>query len=111
MKNNIEFIRKAGGCIVSNNIMSGKGKLMWCLREESMDGSDNGWRFFSDIDTEDYLSDSSNLSVCDFNTVAQIEPAIIAIYLMKVGTDLRLVNSNGKKKFIDNETGEEVYPQ
>ena len=52
----VTFIPDAGGSIVSKNILSHKGKLRWCVREESVNDVDNGWRFFSDIDTEEYLS-------------------------------------------------------
>lgn len=97
----VTFIPNAGGSIVSKNILSHKGKLRWCVREESVNDVDNGWRFFSDIDTEEYLSKADNMCICDFNTVANIEPAIIAIYNCKVGTDIELVEENGKKCFLD----------
>ena len=85
----VTFIPDAGGSIVSKNILSHKGK----------------WRFFSDIDTEEYLGKADNMCICDFNTVANIEPAIIAIYNCKVGTDIELVEENGKKFFLDSNTG------
>ena len=56
----VTFITDAGGSIVSKNILSHKGKLRWCVREESVNDVDNGWRFFSDIDTEEYLSKADN---------------------------------------------------
>ena len=101
----VTFIADAGGCIVSKNILDHKGKLKWCVREESLNNMDNGWRFFSDIDTDEYLSKADNMCICDFNTVANIEPAIIAIYNCEVGTDIELVEENGKKFFLDNNTG------
>lgn len=42
----VTFISNAGGSIVSKNILSHKGKLRWCVREESVNDVDNGWRFF-----------------------------------------------------------------
>ena len=101
----VTFIPDAGGSIVSKNILSHKGKLRWCVREESVNDVDNGWRFFSDIDTEEYLGKADNMCICDFNTVANIEPAIITIYNCKVGTDIELVEENGKKFFLDSNTG------
>ena len=77
--------------VLFQNILSHKGKLRWCVREESVNDVDNGWSFFSDIDTEEYLSKADNMCICDFNTVANIEPAIITIYNCKVGTDIELV--------------------
>ena len=32
----VTFIPNAGGSIVSKNILSHKGKLRWCVREESV---------------------------------------------------------------------------
>lgn len=51
--------------------------MKWILREKSIDAVDNGWRFFSEIDDDDYINNPVNLVVCDFNTVANIEPAIL----------------------------------
>ena len=51
----VTFISNAGGSIVSKNILSHKGKLRWCVREESVNDVDNGWRFFHDVTHELYL--------------------------------------------------------
>jgi len=107
-KEPIEFIKKAGGCIVSKNIINEKGKLKWVLREQSINPVDNGWRFFSEIDDDDFVNDPNNLVVCDLNTVANIEPAILGIYDLPIGSDLQLVSENGKIRIIDNLTGNEV---
>lgn len=64
--------------------------------------------FFSDIDNNEFINNLDNLAVCDFNTVANIEPAIIGIYLLPVGSDLQLVSEEGKITFWDNMSGEEV---
>jgi hypothetical protein len=106
----VNLIPNAGGCLVSKNIIDGKSKLKWLLREKSADKIDNGWRFFSDIDDNDFLNNPSNLVVCDFNTVANIEPAILGIYLLPVGSDLQLVKENNKITFYDNLTEKEVKP-
>lgn len=78
------------------------------VRGEAVTRVDNGWRFFSEIDDDDYVNDPANLVVCDFNTVAQIEPAILAIYSFPVGSDLQLVVENRKYYFIDNITEEVI---
>lgn len=57
---------------------------------------------------EEYLSDADNMSICDFNTIANIEPAILTIYNCKVGTDLELVDENGKKYLLDSSTGKKL---
>lgn len=48
------------------------------------------------------------MCVCDFNTVANIEPAVLKIYDCEVGTDVELVNENGQKRFLDTNSGEEI---
>lgn len=101
-----EFIKNSGGCIVSKNIIEGKGKIKWVFREESVNENDNGWRFFSDIDDDQYVNDANNLIVCDYNTVANIEPALISIYLFPVGTDFEFIIKDNKKYFLNNSTRE-----
>lgn len=109
-KTKLQFINNAGGCVVSKNIINKKGQLKWCLREEPMNKNDNGWRFFSDIDTEEYINNPHNLMICDFNTVVDIEPAIIAIYKFPFGSDLELIQNDKGLVFCDSLTGIVVYP-
>ena len=97
-----------GGCVVSKNILNGLGNVKWCIRESSRNELDNGWRFLSGIDTDDFLADSSNMAVCDWGTIVNIEPAVIEIFYMPVGTDIMLVNENNLKKFVNTETVVEI---
>lgn len=97
-----------GGSIVSKNILDHRGNLKWCIKERPVNELDNGWRFLSDIDTEDFLSDSSNMLVCDWGTVIELEPAVMNIFNMPQGTDITLINEKGKKFFIYTETEELV---
>jgi hypothetical protein len=103
-----EFIKNAGACVASKHILNGTGYLKWAIREESIDPVDNGWRFFSTIDDVEYINNPNNLVICDYNTVAEIEPAIIAIYLFPIGSDLQLVVENGKRYFVDDISGKKV---
>ena len=89
-----------GGSVVSKNILEKNGRIKWCFREESVNAIDNGWRFLSEVDTDDYLQDSSNMVVCDWGTLFEIEPAIAPIFNMPIGTDLTLVYENEGKYFI-----------
>ena len=97
-----------GGSIASRNILENKGRLKWCIREKSCNDLDNGWRFLSDIDTDEFLQNPSNMVVCDWGTLFEIEPAISAIFDMPVGTDLTLEYEDGRKFFVDSETGERI---
>ncbi len=94
------------GCIASNNLLSGKGELKWCFRETPINNMDSGWRFLSDIDTDEYLAYANNSSVCDLDTVIQIEPAILTIINLPVDTDVELTVVDGKKMFVDTNSKE-----
>ena len=98
-----------GASIVSNNILKNKANRKWIFREDSADELDNGWRFFSKIDTEEYLSHSENMSVCDWSTIVEIEPAVLLIYDMPIGTELTLIYESEQRYFIDTNTGEKIF--
>ena len=97
-----------GGSVVSKNIINGKGSLKWCMREQPLNEVDNGWRFLSDMDTDEFLSDSSNMAVYDWGTLVEIEPAIMALLDMPIGADVTLVEKDGRKFFVDSNTGERI---
>ncbi|KQM40436.1 DUF2185 domain-containing protein [Microbacterium sp. Leaf203] len=103
-----EFVRDSGASIASRRVLDGSAPLKWAVREAPSNPSDNGWRFFSEIDDESYLGDPSNLEVASFNTIAAIEPAVIPLLNMPVGTDLAIIRDRGAIRFFDNETGREV---
>ncbi|MGN0065838.1 MAG: DUF2185 domain-containing protein, partial [Nocardioides sp.] len=87
-----EFIPGAGACLASKNVVSRVGRVKWMVREESQAAADNGWRIFSDIDSSEYLSDADNLTIVNFNTLCEIEPALIGIWNLPVGSDLQIVD-------------------
>lgn len=95
-----------GGSIVSKNIVENRGRIKWCFREQSVNAIDNGWKFISDIDTDEFLKDSNNMLVCDWGTIFEIEPAIEPIFNMPIGTELILEYEGNKKYFINSDTGE-----
>lgn len=96
-----------GGCTVSKSLYERRGRLKWCVRDKSKHEVDTGWLFFSDIDTEEDLHHAENFCICRYETVIEIEPAVLFIYDFPIGTDLMFVE-DGRRFFIDNKTGEEV---
>lgn len=46
--------------------------------------------------------------MCDYNAIVEIEPAVLIIYNMPIGTDLTLVRDGKKKAFIDTVSGAKV---
>ena len=108
-KEQIVFIEKAGGCICTWSVLNGDTPLKWCFREKSVNPADNGWRFIGESDTEEYINVVSNNAVVDFNTVANIEPAILGVYNLPIGTDLRLErHKDNSLHFFDVTNGEEI---
>jgi len=101
-----QYITGAGGTIVSNSILNGTARLKWIFREESEYG--NGWIAFGDTDTQEYVNDPKNFTIVDFNTLANIEPAVLNIFYMPVGADLEFCSNKSGKYFIDTKTGKEI---
>lgn len=102
-----EYVKDAGGSIASKNVLERRALLRWAFREEGVDAVDNGWRFLSEIDDDDYINNPANLQVVSFNTVVDIEPAVLAILYMPVGTDLTIIRDGaGRIELLDNATGQ-----
>ena len=101
-----EYIRGAGGSIVSKSILNGTSKLKWLFREDS--GLGNGWVAFGGTDTQEYVDNAENMEVVDFNVLANIEPAVLNVYYMPVGSDLEFRSDKTGKYFVDMRTGEEI---
>lgn len=94
-----------GGCIVTKSLYEGTSKLKWIFREEPVNPVDNGWRAIGDSDTEEYINTPGNNLVVDFDRLVEIEPAVLAIYEMPVGTDLEF--DSQRRVFIDSNTMKE----
>lgn len=101
-----EYISGAGGTIVSKSILSGKAKLKWLFRDESEYG--NGWVAFGDTDTQEYVNNVENMEIVDFNTLANIEPTVVNVFYMPVGSDLEFCSDKTGKYFVDTKTGKEI---
>ena len=105
-----DFKFNLGGCMVSNNILTGKGKLKWCYRHEPNPTNkvDNGWEFLSDVDTEEYLNISENWSVVSWDNMFFIEPSIVGIFDLPYGSDLIFIEDETGKYYYDAKTEEVV---
>ena len=94
-----------GGCIVTKSLLEGTSNLKWIFREDPVNPVDNGWRALGDTDTEEYINKPENNVVVDFDRLVEIEPAVLAIYTLPIGTDLEY--DAERKIFIDSNTGKE----
>lgn len=104
-----EFIPDAGASLATRSVMSGETDIRWLDRKPSQDPVDNGWRVLGSTDTTEYLADNDNWRIVDFNELCALEPALLAIWNLPVGTRLTLVTtSTGEKVFLDDATGAQI---
>ena len=103
-----KYVENAGSCIVTKSILNGETKFRWLFREEPLNNIDTGWMAFGDSDNDDYVNDPKNLTVVDLNTLINIEPTILNVYEMPIGTDLIFIEEDGDKYFINAKTNEQI---
>ena len=103
-----KLIENAGGCIITRSLLDGTSKLRWLFREQGVNPNDNGWRAIGDSDTQEYIDDPSNSVVVDFDTLAKMEPAVLVVYQLPIGTDLEFHYDETGRYFIDNNTGKRI---
>lgn len=108
LRNPAVFIENAGGCICTRSVFEGRTPVKWCFRVKSVSPADNGWRFIGRDDSEAYINVAPNNLVLDFNTMANIEPAILLLYDMPVGTDVYLEKRSDGIRFYKTGTKKEV---
>lgn len=104
----IEFIPHAGASMTTYNVLERRGRIRWLVREKPLGEADNGWRVFSHIDTSEYLADRNNWVMVDFNTLCNLEPVVIGVWNMPVGSDLQVVDDGGRIRLVDTPTGREI---
>ena len=94
-----DIIKPMGFCMVSNKITVDGEKVGFMYREKpDIDITvDSGWRFLSGTEDDDYMDDPDNSTICDVNTVANYDQAIIPYLDRPVGTEMERVE--GKDEF------------
>lgn len=93
----IEFIPNAGACLVTTHVLSGDGRIQRMVREAAQNPLDNGWRIMSDIDADEHLTNTEYWRVADYNDVCSLEPALIDVWALPVGSDLHLFRDGGTR--------------
>ena len=104
----MEFIPNAGACLATLNVINRTGVVRWMVRLPSQMPADNGWQIMSHLDTTEYLNDLANWRIVDFNDLCAIEPALIGIWDMPVGSDLQIVRDELGIRIVDTPTGREI---
>ena len=84
-----------GGCLATNKITKDGCQVGYMYREDSRNEMDNGWRFFSGTESQDYIDEPKNTQVYDINTIANYDVDIIPYVQLPVGSELeRLPDTN-----------------
>ncbi len=73
------------GCIVSKTAIEQENIGYMYRDEPSTNFPDSGWRFFVGDETDDYVNNPDNLSICGLNTVCNLEPKIMAYLHAEIG--------------------------
>lgn len=103
-----KYVENAGSCIVTKSLLNGETKFRWLFREEPLNDTDTGWMAFGDSDNDEYVNNPKNLTVVDLNTLINIEPTILNVYEMPIGTDLIFIEEDGDKYFINAKSNEQI---
>lgn len=96
--------RPLGACIVTKSLLEGTSRLKWMFRENN--GIGTGWVALGDTDTQEYINQAENLTVVDFSSLMEIEPAVRNIFYMPIGADLEFISD--ERYFVNTRTGEEI---
>ena len=94
----------ARACIVSRSVLDKSSALRWLWRAEPIEPPDTGWRLIAD-EPQAVINNPDNLTTADLNTVAAIEPAILAVHHLPVGTELELRRDGRRITIVDARTG------
>ena len=85
--------KKAGpgeACILSRNVLMGRGRVAFALRHQPNNPADNGWRVFSEFDSDEFVNDPDNMAIVHWDTVVGSEPAMAAVRDLPVGSDVEI---------------------
>ena len=89
-----ELVPPRGYCYASDMITVDGHKVGFMYREAKEDDDDSGWRFYSGLETEEYVDDEHNVMMFDVNYIANIDPAIIPYLKMRTGAELERVEDS-----------------
>lgn len=83
-----QLIEQKGYCYASDMITVDGHKVGFMHREHREDRDDSGWRFYSGLETEEYVENEHHFMMFDLNYIANIDPDIIPYLTMPIGAEL-----------------------
>jgi hypothetical protein len=75
-----------GSCIATDHITIEGHQVGFMYREEPDNEIDSGWRFFSGLESQEYVDDPDHLSIYDVNTIANYDEGIIKHLKAPIGS-------------------------
>ncbi len=84
------------GAATATDMITVEGKdVGYMYRDNPINDSDTGWRFFSGDEDENYVKNNDNTSIYDINTIANYDPSIMAYLNEPIGSAWeRMPNTN-----------------
>ena len=82
------ILENKGYCYASDMITVDGHKVGYMYREAREDEDDSGWRFYSGLETDEYVGVEHHFMMFDLNYIANIDPAILPYLKMRTGTEL-----------------------
>jgi len=93
-----------GSCIATDHITVDGHKVGFMYRENPDNEIDSGWRFFSGLESQEYVDEPDNLSIYDINTIANYDESIIKHLSAPIGSAFgRAENGEFVEEEIPNE--------
>ncbi|TGL64240.1 DUF2185 domain-containing protein [Leptospira sarikeiensis] len=80
------IISGLGACLATDQITVEGLPVHFMYRETPDNDMDSGWRFFSGMESEEYISDPKNTSVFDVNTIANYDESILPFLHSEINT-------------------------
>jgi hypothetical protein len=100
-----ELITQKGYCYASDMITVDGLPVGYMHREEREDEDDTGWRFYSGLETDDYVENEYHFMMFDLNYIANLDPAIIPYLKLRTGAELDRVEGTDTFKTVSGELG------
>jgi hypothetical protein len=96
----VDLIPQMCGCFATDKITVERMKVCYLYREEPDEQMDNGWRFFSGTEDQEYVDDPNNTMIYNVNTIANYDRAIIPYLELPFGTELERIENTDEFKII-----------
>ncbi len=68
-----------GSCFATDHITVEGHRVGYMYRERPNEDGDSGWRFFSGLESDEYVNNPANLEIYNVNTIANYDPEIIPL--------------------------------